>query len=217
MLLGGLAQRLLVAVVLEVGEHEDDAAAAQEAVERVEAGADRGAALGGTEGEEIADQREHVAAALLRRDVELRLLGEEEEADLVVVAHRREREDGADLGGDLLLELGAGAEELRAREIAREHGGELALLLVAPHVRAAGASGHVPVERSDVVARRVLAHLRELHAPALEDAQVLAAEGLGDELARADLDPPDLREDLLRYHVRGLLRSRRSCERCPRR
>ena len=170
--------------------------------------------------EEVADDRERVAASLARRDEPLDPVREEDRADAVVVADRREREDRRDLRSDLALGPSAAAEQARGGDIDEEHERQLALLDVALDEGAPGPRRHVPVDRPHVVAVDVLADLGELHAAPLEDAVVLAAHSLAHEAIRPDLDAPDRFEaavgDFRHPWVREPARRRRSAGR-PRR
>jgi hypothetical protein len=76
------------------------------------------------EGEEIANQAQHVAAPFLRRYHMLDVIAEDDEADAVVVADGGKRQNCGQLGGALGLESLARAELFRTREVNREqHGG----------------------------------------------------------------------------------------------
>ena len=57
--------------------------------------------------QDLADDAQHVAVALARRQRQLDAIGEDDQADLVVVGDRRVGEQRGDLGGELLLELRA--------------------------------------------------------------------------------------------------------------
>jgi hypothetical protein len=131
-----------------------------------------------------------VPLALLGRHEALDAVGEEDEADPVVVLDRAEREERRDLGDRLHLGPGGRAEALRGGEVDEEHDGHLPLLGEDLHVGLVHARRDVPVDETHVVARLVLPHLAEGHAPALEDGVVAAGELLVRELRRADLDLP---------------------------
>ena len=89
----------------EIGNDEDDGAAALHVVDEIERGGDIGAAALRRVEKNLADDAQHVLAALGRRDVLLDLVGEEQQADLVAVADGGEGEDAGDLGGQLALAL----------------------------------------------------------------------------------------------------------------
>ena len=75
----------------------------------------------------------------------------------------------------------------------------------------ADARGHVPVDVAHFVAGHVGAHLLELDAAPLEDALGLAREQVLDQVAAADLEPPDLAQQF-----RGLHQGTRTCSRMRR-
>ena len=156
--------------------------------------------------EDVAHDAQDVGAPLARGHVVLDLVGEEHERHLVVVADRREGEHRGDFGRDLPLGLRRRAEVTRGAQVDDQHDRQFALLAELLHERTPGARGHVPVDRADLVAGHVLAHLLEVDAAALEDRVVLPGEGLLGEPLGADLDVPDLLEDLARIgrDARGL-------------
>ena len=90
----------------EVGNDEDDRAAALDVVDEVERGGDVGAAALRNVEKNFADDAQHVLAALGGRDVVLDLVGEEKQADLVAIADGGEGEDAGDFGGQFAFALG---------------------------------------------------------------------------------------------------------------
>ena len=96
------------------------------------------------------------------------------EADAVIAAERREREDPGDLDGLLALRRFAGAERARRAHVDDEDDRELPLLAVLLHERAPRARRRVPVDGPDVVARLVFTQLVEVH-PATAEARLHAA------------------------------------------
>src|SRR5688500_14666094 len=186
---------------LEVGQHEDDGAMAQQPTGKVQRGRDRRAVPLRTERQHVADHAQRVASPLPRRHEVLDDVGEDEQADAVVVARRGQREDGRDLGGELGLEAATRAELLGAGQVYGEEHGQLALLDVLLHVGSRRARGDVPVDVAYVVTRLVLAYFRELDPLPLEDGVVFAAEQRVDPAARAQLDQADLLEHLARHGV----------------
>ncbi len=96
----------------------------------------------------------------------LRLVGEEQQPDLVTVADRGEGEDAGDFRGELALALCLRAEFPRRAHVDREQDGQLAFLAQLLDERRAGARGHVPVDQPHLIARGVFAHFVEVHAAA---------------------------------------------------
>ena len=152
------------------------------------------------EKQNLADDAQHVAAAFARRNELLHLVGEQEQADLVVVADGGEGEHGGDLGGEFAFGLLARAEQAGAAHVHHQHQRQFAFLDELLDERMVHPRGDVPVNRAHVVAGLVFAHLVEVHALALEDAVVLARERLGHEPVRANLDLPDFFENLAGNH-----------------
>ena len=84
------------------------------------------AALFGLEEQHLANHAQDVAAAFARRDEFLDSVREQQQADLVVVADRREREHRGDLGGEFAFGLIARAEQARATDVHDEQEREFA-------------------------------------------------------------------------------------------
>ena len=148
----------------------------------------------GLEVEGVAHDARAWSHALPGRHEPLDAVGEEHRADPVVVRHRREGEQRGELGREVALGQVARAEVLGARDVDEQEDRQVALLDELLDVRDADAGRDVPVDGADVVAGRVLAHLGELHAAALEDRVVLAPEPRVDEAVGPDLDAVDLLE-----------------------
>ena len=197
------AEHRFVAGGHEVGEDEEDRAAAERGLELFEGGTEVGTDPDRLEGEQLADEPEHVAAPLGGREMMLDAIGEERRAHPVVVPCRGQGEHRGHLGAELALGTDQAAEPARGAEVHQEHHRELALLEVALDVGAPEPRGDVPVDGADVVARLILAHLGELHPAAPERARVLARHDVPDEVAGGDLDPPDLAGNLVRRHGTG--------------
>ena len=127
----------------------------------------------------------------------------QQERHAVVVPLRRESQHRAQLGRQLALLDARGAEAHRARHVHHQHHRELALLDEALDERLAEAGRHVPVDVAHLVPGDVAAHLLELDAPPLEDALGVAREEVRDEMPAADLEPPDLAQQLGSLHALG--------------
>src|ERR1039458_5343374 len=80
---------------------------------------------------------------------------------------------------------------------------ELALLHELLDERMVHPRGDIPVNRADLIARLVLAHLVEVHPLTLKDAMVLAGQRLANEAVGPNLNLPDLLENLARDHGTG--------------
>src|SRR5438552_14322423 len=98
-------------------------------------------------------------------------------ADFVVVADRAESEQTRNFGGQLTLRLRGAAEISRRANIDNQHHGQLALFGKFLYERAAEARRHIPIDRTNFVARLILAHVLKIHPPSLENTVVIAGEG----------------------------------------
>ena len=179
-----------VALVLEVRDEEDDGAAALGGGDEAEGGADVGAFVRLLGGEDFADEALDGGAAFARGEAFHHAVGEEDEADFVLVGEGGQGQEGGELGGAGGLGTGGGAEALAAGDVDEEEDGELALLAKAFDVGLAHAGGDVPIDGADVVAGLVGAGLVELDAAALEDGVVVAAEAFVEQTPGEDADPP---------------------------
>ena len=133
---------------------------------------------------------------LLWRNEELHAVTEEEQADLVVVVNRTEGQDRSHLGGHLALTLPDASEVAGGTDIEHDHHRHLPLLGELLDVGLPCAGRDVPVDRADLVARRVGPDLFEVHPAPLEDALVLAGERRLHEPPRAEFEAADLAENL---------------------
>ena len=109
----------------------------------------------------------------LRRDEKLHLVGEKNEADLVVVADRAEGEEAGDFRRQFALRLRHAAEISRSADIDHEHDGEFAFFGEFLDEGVAEPGGHVPIDRANFVARLIFPDVFEIHPAAFEDAVVI--------------------------------------------
>lgn len=167
-------------------------------------GIEVGALLAWFEEKNFADDAEDVFAAFFRRDVFLDFAGEEDQANLVVIADGGEGEDGGDFGGEFALGLFAGTEQTGAGKIDDEHDGQFAFFDELFDEGMIHSRGDVPVDGADFVAGLVLADFFEVHALAFEDAVVLPCHRFVDETEGAQFDLTDLFEDILWDHAERL-------------
>ena len=135
-------------------------------------------------------------ATLFRRNEEFDPIAEEQEADLVVVVDGAEGKDGGHLRGQFPLALADAPEVPRGAHVEHDHDRHLPLLGEFLDVRLPGACRDIPVDGPDLVAGRVGSDLLEVHAPALEDALVLAGKRGLHEPAGAQFQPADLAENV---------------------
>ncbi len=196
----GNAQRLFIAGGNKIRHQKHHGAPRDDAIQIFQRQADVGALSLRLMIQQLAQHPQHVALAFFRRHEFLDAVGENNQADLVVVLDRRERQQGAQFGGDVGLHALEGAELAGGAGIDEQHHGQLALFFEDFHVRVAGARRHVPVDGADVVADHVFAHFGELHAAAFEDRVILAGEHVVHDAARGDLDALDFFEDFFWNH-----------------
>ena len=142
--------------------------------------------------EQFADDVEDVLAAFLGRDELLYLVGEEDDANLIVVLNGREGERGCNLGHHVAFELLDGTEVETAADVNQQHHRQLAFLLEDLDIRLSEAGRHVPFDVANVVAVLVLAHLGESHAAPLEGRVILARKDVATQATSFNLDLPDL-------------------------
>ena len=137
----------------------------------------------------------HGCAFLTSKDKEETInvypVGEEDDAYLIIILYGGEGKRGGNLRHHVLLHLAHGAELQASRDIHEQHHRQLALLLEHLHVGLVEAGGHVPVYVAYVVAKLILAHLGEGHAPALEGRMILARKDVVGQSARLDFNLTD--------------------------
>ena len=134
------------------------------------------------------------------RDVLVHGAVEQQQADLVVVVDRRERQQRTELDRRLAFGTLARAEVQRRAHVDQQQYGELALFHIALHIGRAHAGGDIPVDGAHVVARHVGTHLVELDAATFEHGHVCARQHVGDLAAGVQLQTPDLFDDLSGEH-----------------
>ena len=157
----------------------------------------------------FANEPQGVRAAFLRGDVKLDRVGEEQQADLVVIPDRAEGEQTRDFRREFALRLRVAAEISRSADVHDQNHGQLAFLGEFFHKRGAEARGHVPIDGADFVARLIFAHFIEVHPAAFENAVVITGENGLDQTLGFDLERADFLQD-----VRGcLFRFRHLCTR----
>ena len=188
----------------EIGNQEEDGAAADHAVEVVQSAREVRPPAFGLEIEHLADQAQGVQAAFFWRDVKLDIIAEKQEPDLVVVVDRAEGQDRGHLGGQLALAQLHAPECPRRAHIHHQHDRELPLLRELFHIRRIHPGGHVPVDRTDLIARGIFPNLLEIHPAAFENTVVLAGEPGIHQAAGPQLEPADLFQDFFGVTVHFL-------------
>ena len=182
-------QRTLEGEVQKVGEDENDRAFHSHSLQVAHGLLDVGGAARTAHGR--VDRRTHhhlrVGPSPTRGQERADVVREEQQPDPVGVLHRREREDGRELGGDVALAPVRRPERHRPGDVDGDEHGQIALLDELLHVRHAAARGHVPVDRPDVVARHVLANLRKLDPVAVKCRVIVAGESRANETRAHEL------------------------------
>ncbi len=105
-----------------------------------------------------------MAFAFSGAHVFLHAIGEEREADFIVVALGGERQRGGHFGGEFLFGLVATAEPPRRADIHQQHHRQLAFLHELFHKRLVQSRGDVPIDIAHLIARLILAHLIKIHS-----------------------------------------------------
>ncbi len=180
---------------LEVGDEKHDRATRLHFVQVSQRQRRIGPAALRFEEENFADQTERVRAAFLRRDVELHLVGEEEQPDLVVIPDGAEGEQAGHFRREFALRLRDAAKTAGGAHVDHEHDCELALFGELFHKGHAEARGHIPIDRANLVARLILADFVEIHPAPLEDAVIIPRKNRLHQPAGLDLERADFGED----------------------
>ena len=121
---------------------------------------------------------QYVALAFLRRDKFLHLVGEEDDAHLVVVLYGRESECRGYFGHRVTFHLVDRTEVTAATDIDEQHHRQLAFLFIDLDVGAVHARRYVPVDGAHVIAWLIFAHLAERHTTTFKLAVVFACEDI---------------------------------------
>ena len=122
-----------------------------------------------------------------RRQIEFRLIGKDQEPDLVVVADGAEREKRGGFDHLFALVLLPCPEKPGGGGIHGKHHRKLAFLAVFLDERRAHARGHVPVDVADVILRSIFPDFAELDSAPLEHAVIRAPGDLVHKTAGLDL------------------------------
>ena len=189
----------LAGVVVEVGEDDEQAAAADELGEVVErlghVGLDPRADLDALE---LSEHQAQVGGGRARGDVVADLVVEAHQAHRVLLSDHQVAEAGGEVAGVLELRQAILVARVghRAAHVEQDMSLEVRLLLILLDVEAIGAAEHLPVNILDVIAGHVLAVLGELDAEALERASVQSRDKPLDDRSRHQIHPSDLRQRL---------------------
>ncbi len=190
----------------KIGEEKTDRAAFDDAVEGAQCGGEIGAAAARLKEEDLANHPENMLPAFFWGDEKFDLVGKKKEADLVVVARGGEGKHTGDFGGEFALALRGGAKVAGRRDIDEEDQGPLPFLAVGFQEGAIHAGRHVPVDRADVVAGLVFAHLGKIDPGAFEKGVVGAGHGVVDIAPAANFHLADAPQDFARlFGLTGLV------------
>ena len=129
---------------------------------------------------------------LFRRDIAFDLIAEKDDAHLVVVVDRRKSQHRAYFRDQVFFPGMNGAEKRTRADIHQQHDGELALFFEQFAERMVEACRDIPIDKTDIIPRRIFPHLAETHAPALEGAVVFTREQMAGELFALYLQLPHL-------------------------
>jgi len=174
----------------EVGDHDDQAAAAGEGrggLQQYGKVGRRPRTLPRPTEQRLRDPQ-HVSAAAAGRYGHARgpRAPEQHRADTVAAPHEHVRDRRRELRQYMSLVPGERAEAHGCRGVEQQPRGQLAILEELPHVRGVHPRRHVPVDVAQVVARHVLADVRDVEAgPAVRRAVVTRRAAV-----QAPYDPP---------------------------
>lgn len=179
----------IVAVILEIGNQKDDRAAMLDNFEAVKCFCDIGFAGGVFCGRKdfTHDTGDGVSTSL-RGNLLDDPVGEENQADVVLIVDGCEGQKSGDFGGQIGLCAGAGTEIQRAGNIDEELDRQLPLFREALDLGDSCAGGDIPIDGAHVVANLVLANFIEFDAFSLERSMVIARKALVDEPPCQDAD-----------------------------
>ena len=183
--------------VQEIGYEEHHAALLRDVGEEAGGVGHLGAHAARRREQELADHPQKMFASAAGGHPLLESLGESQEPDAVMAAHRGHRKQRGHLRGEIAFALIDRSEPRRCGDVDRQQDVELAVLAELLDERRAHPRRDVPVDAADVIARLVLAHLFELEPRPTEDASVRPEQRFVGEDARLDLDLADAPE-----HVR---------------
>ena len=124
--------------------------------------------------EQVAQQHEHLVAALAGRERPLLLPVVDDGPDPVAAPDEQLAEGGRELAQHALLGPLGRAERHRPRAVEQEPRGELAVLHEVPDEQLVHPGGDVPVDVADVVAPLVSAQVEEVGAVAAQQRSVVA-------------------------------------------
>ena len=184
----------------EIGHHKHGGPFANDLGDIVQSQGDVGLTLYHLKGQQFPYQSEHMPASLLGRDIELDLIGKDEEAHFVVVLGCGKGQDSTELRCQFVLHLVDRAELSGRTQIHGKDQGHFTLFHETLDIGLARACRDIPVDIADIVTGRVFAHLVKLHAATLEHAFVLASEARIHGPLGQYLNVSDFLDQLFRYH-----------------
>ena len=135
-------------------------------------------------------------AALFWRDKKLHPVCEKNQPDFIVIADRAESEQARDFRGQFAFRLGGASEISRRANIDNQHHGQLAFFGKFFDERVSETGSHVPIDRANVVARLILAHVFKIHSATFEDAVIIPCEDSLDQTLRFNFQRADFFKNL---------------------
>src|SRR5947209_18402909 len=108
----------------------------------------------------------------LRWDEKFHPIGEKNEPNLVVIPDRAEGEQTRHFRRQFALGLGCASEIPRRANIDNQHHGQLALFGKLFHESGSESRGYVPIDRANLVAWLIFAHVFKIHPATFEDAVI---------------------------------------------
>lgn len=200
-LAGDPGEGRIVAVILKVGNQKDDRTAVLNGFKAVKRFCNIGFSGGiFCRGKDFAHDSGNGVASSLRGNLLYDPVGEEDQADIILIVDGCECQKGGDFRCQIGLCAGAGPEIQRAGDIDEELNRQLTLLGIAFDLGNARTGGDIPIDGTHVIAELVFADFIEFDALAFERSMVIPRETLVDESSCQDADRPHFLHEFQRIH-----------------
>ena len=150
--------------------------------------------------QDVAHQSQGVTIAFRRAQADFDAVGEQNQPDPIVIAHRPQSKHCRQLGQGLAFRAGAASRLLAAAQIEHQNNGLLAFLHVAFDERMSHPGGHIPVDSAHVIAWLIFAHFLKRQTDAAKHTSVPATGQAFDSATSPNADTSQLADDIRRQH-----------------